>query len=561
MRITNLRGIVLTVSCFVVLSCKEKHPSPSPALISALELKRGQLISCGPSEQQFGSLSFAITGNAASRQDFTLGLKLLHSFEYDEAEKVFARIIDQEPGCMMAYWGVAMSLFHPLWTAPLPAELKKGAAALAIARSLPSPTPRESGYVDAIASFYTDWDKVDHQTRCLRFEQSMKALQLAYPEDKEAEILYALALDAAADPGDKTYQKQKQAGTILNALYASQPDHPGVVHYLIHTYDAPELASQALTAARRYASVAPSSAHALHMPSHIFTRLGLWEEGIQSNLGSVASAQCYAQTAGIKGHWDEELHGLDYLVYGYLQTGDNQKATAQLQYLHNIREVHPANFKVAYAFAAIPSRIVLENKRWSEAAALQAPPANFSWSSFPLQEAMLHFTRAMGMAHTGELKAAQSEIQVMQQLRDTLLSQKDAYKANQVLVQVTTAKAWLHWKAGHKDSALQLMRQAAELEDKTEKHPVTPGEVLPARELLGDLLLELNDPVQALAAYEANLEKRPNRFNGLYGAGLAAQKAGDTSKAGKYYRQLLSVARNGSVNGRPELAAIKKYLN
>lgn len=547
------------VSCLVLLSCKEKSPAPSPALISALDLKRGQLISCGPSEQQFGSLSFAITGNKSSRENFNLGLKLLHSFEYDEAEKVFARIIEQEPGCVMAYWGVAMSNFHPLWTPPLPAELTKGAAALAIARSLPAPSPRETAYVEALSSFYTAYDKIDHRSRCIRFEQSMNALRAAYPDDKEAKILYALSLVAAADPTDKTYQKQLQAGTILNTLYASYPDHPGIVHYLIHTYDAPGLATQALTAARRYASVAPSSAHALHMPSHIFTRLGLWMEGIQSNLHSVSSAQCYAQAAGIKGHWDEELHGLDYLVYGYLQTGDNQRASEQLRYLNSIKEIHPANFKVAYAFAAIPSRIVLENKRWSEAAALQAPKANFSWSGFPWQEAMLHFTRAMGSAHTGDLKAAQLEIEVLQRLRDTLLSQKDAYKANQVLVQVATARAWLHWKMGDKDSALHLMEQAAALEDKTEKHPVTPGEVLPARELLGDLLLELKDPARALVAYEANLKQHPNRFNGLYGAGLAAQQLGDTSKAGQYYRQLLAISRD-SPEGRPELAAAKRYL-
>lgn len=558
MPVTYLRGMLFATSCLVLLSCKEKRPAPSSTLINALALKRGELISCGRADQQFGSLSFAITGSKNSRENFMLGLKLLHSFEYDEAEKVFARIIDQEPGCVMAYWGVAMSNFHPLWTPPLPAELTKGTAALAIAKSLPSPSPRETGYVEALASFYDDWEKTDHHSRCIRFEQSMNALQAAYPDDKEIKIFYALALDAAADPTDKTYQKQLAAGAILNALYASYPDHPGIVHYLIHTYDLPGLATHALTAARRYASVAPSSAHALHMPSHIFTRLGLWTEGIQSNLQSVSSAQCYAEAAGIKGHWDEELHGLDYLVYSYLQTGDNQRAAEQLRYLSGITEVHPANFKVAYAFAAMPARMVLENKRWPEAATLQAPKANFSWSAYPMQEAMLHFTRALGSCHTGDLKTVQSEIRVLQQLHDTLLVQKDAYKANQVLVQATTARAWLHWKEGHKDSALFLMTQAAELEDKTEKHPVTPGELLPARELLGDLLLAVNDPAQALVAYEANLAQRPNRFNGLYGAGLAAQELGDTSKARQYYRQLLAI--NGNNTGRPELEVVRRYL-
>lgn len=525
-------------------------------MISALDLKRGALISCSSANQQFGSLAFNITGTPAVQAAFTLGLKLLHSFEYDEAEKVFAGIIDEQPTCAMAYWGVAMSNFHPLWTPPSAPELTKGSKAIAIAQTLPS-SPKETAYIDAIASYYKDWDKVDHRSRCINFEKAMEKLHTTYPDDQEAASLYALALNAAADPTDKTFKKQRQAGAILQALFPGQPDHPGIVHYLIHTYDAPELATLGLPAARKYAAVAPSSAHALHMPSHIFTRLGLWDECIQSNLASVAAAQCYAQETA-KDHWDEELHGLDYLVYAYLQKGDNEQAKKQVDYLATIKEVEPLNFKVAYAFAAIPARYLLENRQWADAARLQAPTL-LAWEHYPWQKAIIHFTRLMGAVHTNNKIAAQTELQALHRIYDTLVAQKDIYKANQVLVQIKTGEAWIYWQAGNREEALNSMSQAAELEDKTEKHPVTPGEVIPARELLGDLLLQMKQPDKALEAYEANLKKHPNRFNGLFGAGLAASQMGNKEKAGQYYRQLLAVTGAEGSN-RTEVETVKKVL-
>lgn len=558
MKAIFLQRASLILFCLTALSCKEKSTPPSPETISALNLKRGNLITCGPSTQQLGSLAFAISGSSTVKESFNLGLKLLHSFEYDEAEKVFAGIIDEQPACAMAYWGVAMSNFHPLWTPPSVDELKKGSKAIAIAQAIPERTGKEAAYIDAIAAFYTDWDKVDHPNRCLNFEMAMEKLHTTYPDDHEAAALYALALNAAADPADKTYQKQLKAGAILQALFPGQPDHPGIVHYLIHTYDAPELAARALPAARKYAVVAASSAHALHMPSHIFTRLGLWDEDIQSNLASVSSAQCYAQTIG-KEHWDEELHGMDYLMYAYLQKGDNTRAKQQLDYLTAMREVHPVNFKVAYAFAAIPSRFLLENKQWAAAAGLKPPTANLVWDNFPWQKAMIHFTRLMGSVHTGNQTAANTELQALNRIHDTLIAQKDAYKANQVDIQIKTGEAWIYWKTGNKEEALRRMQLAADMEDKTEKHPVTPGEVIPAREFLGDLLLEMNSADKALEAYEADLQKHPNRFNGLYGAGLAAAKIGNTEKAGYYYKQLLAIADTTGSN-RPELAAVRKEL-
>lgn len=490
------------------VSCGSKPSAPSKEIISLVNLKRGEAISCGPLDK-LGSVSFDMSCTGKVKNDFNLAMELLHSFEYDEAEKVFAKIIDTTPECAMAWWGVAMCNFHPLWAPPLPAELQKGARAIDIAKSIKQKTARESAYIDAIGEFYRDRDKKDHMTRCTNFEKAMEKLHAGYPQDKEAAVFYALALDASAGPTDKTYANQKKAGAILQGLYPADSNHPGIVHYIIHTYDYPQLASLALPAARKYAGVAPSSAHALHMPSHIFTRLGLWDECIQSNRVSVDAAKCYAAAAGIQGHWDEELHGLDYLVYAYLQKGQNDSAKALLDYLNTIRTIEPANFKVAYAFAAIPSRYVLENKNWKAAANVQLPPSNLSWKNFPWQEAIIHFTRVMGSVHTGNMDAARQELAKLQQLKDTLDKQKDAYKARQVKVQLTTCQAWMLFATGDAHAALKRMQLAAAIEDSTEKHPVTPGEVIPARELLGDMLLAMNQPGMALDAYGEALKKAP----------------------------------------------------
>lgn len=524
----------LLVACLLPPSCQQQ---PSSVLIKDIHLKKGELISCGPGEQ-LGDVWFPISGSEKMQHDFNLAIKLLHSFEYDEAEKVFARIIDEQPDCAMAWWGVAMSNFHPLWAAPTGDELKKGAQATAIARSIHTKNKKEAGYIEAIGAFYDHHTTIPHRARCVAFENAMEKLYKKYPSDKEAAIFYALALNAAADPADKTYFKQKKAGTLLNTLYPEGPHHPGIVHYIIHTYDYPGLAEQALPAARKYALVAPASAHALHMPSHIFTRLGLWDECILSNQASVRSAQCYAQAAGIKGHWDEELHGLDYLVYGYLQKGDMDSARMQWDYLKTIREIHPANFKVAYAFAAIPARYVLENRLWKEAATLTLDTANFNWQLFPWQESIYHFARLMGAVHTNNKVLAAAELKELKKRYDMLLAKKDDYQAIQVDIQTKTGEAWMALLEGKQDKALIQMREAAELENRTEKHPVTPGEIIPAMELLGDMLAALKKWDEALVAYEADLTTHPNRLNGLYGAAVAAEKSGDVAKARMYYEKI-----------------------
>jgi hypothetical protein len=524
-----------------LLSCNEMPKTVSENEIAEIGLKKGELISCGMDDKKFGTVTFDVSCSDKVKEEFNLAMKLLHSFEYEEAEKLFAKVISMEPGCAMAYWGVAMSNYHPLWTPPTESELKKGSKAIEIAQHIRPGTKREADYINAISIYYKNWNTVDHYTRSVAYEKEMEKIYQRYPDDPEAAIFYALSLDASAKPTDKTYANQKKAGDILAPMYNKYPDHPGIIHYIIHSYDSPELASLALPAARKYASVAPSSAHALHMPSHIFTRLGLWDESISSNMASADAAKCYAEGAGIKGHWDEELHAIDYLMYAYLQKRDDDHARNELNYLQSIKNVEPLNFKVSYAFASVPSRYYLENKKWEEAASLKSHIENFPWKDHPWPEAIIHFTKALGFANLGRINEANSELRRLNELYAVLSEQKDAYKANQVMIQVKAADAWIRLKEGKHADALQLMSSAADMEDKTEKHPVTPAEVLPARELYADMLMEVKQYAKALSEYEADLKKHPNRFNGLKGAALAAERSGDREKADYYSGKLKEI--------------------
>lgn len=558
-----MKKVITTISFYcllILISCQSRQRTVTLAAINLINLKQGEVVLCGPVDKQLGSVGFEISCSENVKKDFNLGLALLHSFEYEEAEKVFAKIIYADPGCAMAYWGVAMCNYHQLWPSPpTPSELEKGLRAITLAQGITYTSPKESAFIDAMAVFYKNWEHKDHHTRNLLFEKEMEKVHLSFPDDIEAAVFYALALDGSADPADKSYINQRKAGDILNALYPTHPDHPGIVHYLIHTYDNPELANLALPAARKYASIAPSSAHAQHMPSHIYTRLGYWDESIASNLNSIASARCYAENAGIKGHWDEELHGMDYLVYAYLQKGDNKRAQDQNDSLQGMLEVFPSNFKVAYSFAAIPARYVLENKMWLEAANLNSYPPHFNWEMFPWQNAILHFARALGNAHLGRLDSAKVEINQLRKMRDSLIAAKDSYKANQVWIQMEISESWWLFNSGKQNEGLSRMKQATEMEEKTEKSPVTPGEVLPARELLGEMLILMNQYPEALAAFEADLKNHPNRFNGLFGAGLAAEKSKQNKKAITYYNQLINIADANST--RPELVHARMFLD
>ncbi|HET9431520.1 MAG TPA: hypothetical protein VFO70_10115, partial [Chitinophagaceae bacterium] len=484
----------------------------------------------------------------------------LHSFEYDESEKIFAKVIDQSPDCAMAYWGVAMCNFHPLWAAPSPSDLEKGAKAIEIARAIKEKTKRESDYIEAIAKFYENPSQTPHRVRVQNFEKAMEKVYTTYQDDLESAVFYALALNASADPTDKTYANQRKALSILIPVYEKQPLHPGLAHYIIHNSDYPAMAELALPAARKYASIAPASAHAQHMPSHIFTRLGLWDESISSNLVSVSASQCYAEKAKLKGHWDEELHGMDYLVYAYLQKGADDEARKQVDYLKSIEEVEPLNFKTAYAFASIPARYVLERKQWQEAAFLEPHPANFPWDQYPWQKAIIHFTRLLGAVNTGEMDKANKELNELNSLYGILQKQKEkSNEASQVSVQVKTAEAWIQFKQGNNDRALELMSQAANMEDGMEKHPVTPGEIIPARELLAEMLLQMKKPELALEAFEMNLKSHAKRFNSLYGAGIAAQMSGDNVKAAGYFKDLLKIGdRKKSSRKELQIAASHK---
>jgi tetratricopeptide (TPR) repeat protein len=551
----------LYLALMVLSSCKEKSKTDYYASINKLDLKRGEVVSCGPKDGEiYGSVSFTASVPDSLKRDFNIAVALLHSFEYDEAEKMFSKIIDSDPGCAMAYWGVAMCNFHPLWFPPSSLELQKGARAVEVARSITEKTKRESEYIEAIGRFYDHSDQLNHKARILNFEKAMQKVHEDYPSDAEAAIFYALALDAGADPSDKSYTNQKEALALLQPIFEKQPLHPGIAHYIIHNCDYPGLAELALPVARKYASIAPASAHAQHMPSHIFTRLGLWDECIQSNLISVSAAKCYGERAKIQGHWDQELHGLDYLVYAYLQKGQDDLATQQLDSVLSINEIYPVNYIAAYAFAAIPARYVLEKKMWKAAANLSPHPANFAWEKFPWQLAIIHFARVIGAINSNQLNKAKVELDTLKMLHNNLGKQPDKTLDAQVAVQIKASQAWIEFKQGNNEKALDLMEATADMEDAMAKHPVTPGEIVPARELLGQMLLQMNKTDLALDAFETDLKTRPNRFNALYDAGVASEKAGDKKKAGFYFRKLLETCDTKSCK-RIEVQKAKSFLS
>jgi hypothetical protein len=512
----------------------------------------------GPSEK-LGQVHFPISCSAAAQQQFDRAVALLHSFWYEEAVKAFAEVTQTDPHCAMGYWGISMSLWYPLWYPPSQAALQQGSAAVEQAKAANAPTEREQSYIAAIDAFYRDADKLDHRTRTIAYEKAMAQVHLQYPDDREAAVFYALALDTTAVPTDKTYANQLKAAALLEQVFAEQPNHPGVAHYLIHSYDYPPLANRALTAARSYAKIAPSAPHALHMPSHIFTRLGLWQESIQSNAASAAASKEYARKVGAVGAWPEQLHSMDYLAYAYLQGAQDLEAKRVLDELMEIQKAEPESFPAGYAFAAIPARYALERRRWADAAALTLHPSSFPWSRFRWVEGITVFTRALGAARSGDVAKAGKEIDTLQSLHSTLIEAKQSYWADQVEIQRRAATAWVAHVKGKHDEALTLMRSAADLESSSEKHPVTPGPIVPARELLGELLLELNQPAQALTEFEASLRMDLNRLNGLYGAARAAELSGDRAKARTYYANLVALCEQADTE-RPELVTAKAFL-
>ena len=502
--------------------------------------------------EKLGRVNFATSCSKPAQQKFNRAVALLHSFWYDEAEKGFADVAKTDPKCGMGHWGVAMTWYHPVWQPPTKTELQNGIAAAEKASMVSARTQREKDYIAAIATFYKDSDKLDHRTRAIAYEKAMEQLHVRYPQDREAGIFYSLALLGTALPTDKTYANQKKAAGILNKVLAAEPNHPGVAHYIIHSFDYPALADLALAAARSYSKIAPDSPHALHMPSHIFIRLGLWPESIESNLASAAAGRKHASAK-------DEIHAIDYLAYAYLQTAQDGKAKELNDAVYAMNKIDAQIFQVAYALAAIPARYTLERRQWAEAAALKVPVEGFPWNKFAYAEANVYFARSLGASRSGDTAAARADVERLTAMQKSLAEAKEVYWATQVEIQRLAASAWLVHAEGKRDEALKLMRAAADLEDTTEKHPVTPGAVVPARELLGELLLELREPQQALKEFEASLRLLPNRFNGLYGAAKAAESAGDRTKAASFYAKLTAVGERGDRN-RPELQAAKKFL-
>lgn len=516
------------------------------------------------SSEKLGRVNFTVSCTPEAQKRFNRAVAWLHSFEYEEAEKAFAEVTAADPRCGMGHWGVAMSNYHPLWAPPTAAELRKGALAVEQAKSAGARTQRERDYIAAVELFYKDFDKLDHRARSNAYREAMGQLHLRYPSDREAGVFYALTLIAkGVVTGDKTYASEKEAARILNRVLAREPEHPGVTHYVIHGYDYPALAHLALPAARGYAKIAPASAHARHMPSHIFTRLGLWQESIQSNLDAKRAAEAFAVRNKMPGVWDEQLHAMDYLAYAYLQGAQDKQALGVLEELNRIRRVDPQTFKVAYAATAIAARYALERRRWDEAARLSLPQGvlgDFPWGNFRWAEAHINFARAIGAARSGDAASARREVEKLTTLRQELTEIRGGYDwAKQVDIAGQVAAGWLAHAEGRREESLRLMRAAAELDDATEKHPVTPGALLPAREQLGELLLELKEPAAALREFEASLLNTPARFNGLHGAARAAARAGDVKRAEGFYKQLVALCSHADAE-RPELAEAKSFL-
>ena len=479
----------------------------------------GPIRAQGKTAERLGTVRFATSCAPAVQPQFDRAVALLHSFHLDAAVGAFTDVAAADPTCGMAYWGVAMSwLGNPLAAPPSARGLKEGGAAVDRAKAAGARTDREREYIAAIETIYKDADRVDHRTRALAYEKAMEQLAARYPADREAAVFYALALNITLDPNDKTYANQLKAAGILEKVFAAQPDHPGVAHYLIHSYDFPPIAAKGLPAAKRYASIAPAAPHALHMPSHIFTRVGSWQESIETNRASAkAAADALAASGpqtGLRSY--EGLHAYDYMMYGYMQLGRDREARALVEEVAATRKLNIDHFAGAFALAAIPARFALERGQWAEAAALSPTPADLAWNRFPQAESIVWFARGLGAARSGNAARAREDLARIEVLRDTMIPAKSPYWAHQSEVQRLAVAGWIARAEGRNEEALSLMRASAAAEETSEKHPVTPGPIKPARELLGDMLIELGQPAEALKEFEASHRVEPNRFQGLY---------------------------------------------
>src|SRR5947207_268318 len=521
-----------------------------------------------------GKVEFPVSCAPAVQSEFARGVALLHSFFYEEARRVFTSVAERDPKCAMAQWGIAMTWWHPIWTPPTPDEMRAGKAAIEKAMSLNAGSDRERGFITALNTYYNTADNssaapvgqschgpVGPRDRVIAYGKAMRQLRDKHPDDFEVQTFYAFGVLSTgyATPNDTSLSKQLEAAGILERLWKQNANHPGVVHYLIHSYDYPQFAQRGLTAAQTYDSIAPWVPHALHMPSHIFTRLGMWDESIAANGASAEASRAYATMRHRDATEAEELHALDYMVYSYLQEARDTEAKKIVDLAAKVRKTNPElEFSAAYALAAIPTRYAFERNDWASAATLTVPNLPH-WSSFPFMEALIEYGHALGRAHTGDLDGARKAIARMQQLRDATKDPKFDYFKRHLDLQMQAASAWVAAAEGKKNEAIETLRRAADAEDILGKHPVSPGAFVPIREQLGTLLLEVGQAKHAQQEFEAALKIYPGRFRGLYGAARAAEQNGDKESASRYYAKLAAQTTKAA-SSRDELNHVREFL-
>lgn len=508
-----------------------------------------------------GAVRFETSCTSASQPAFDRAVATLHSFEFDEARDMFKAIGSEDPTCAMAEWGVAMTYYHPLWAPPTAEELTEGSAAVARARDLDA-DEREGLYIEAIGALFDGADTAPHRDRAIRYEEGMARIHTDYPEDTEAEIFYALALLSNADPTDKAYSVQERTGAMLEPLFVAMPNHPGVAHYIIHSYDYPDLADRAVRAADRYLDIATSLPHALHMSGHIYTQLGMWDESIGANIRSADAARERATLFGLGEGTQGELHALDYLVYAHLQQGEDDKAKTIVDHVDSIEELNLENGVVVFNAGAVAVRYAVERHDWQAAAALQ-PLEGVEAASGNDQSmnavALRYWARAVGSARIGQIEQAQHDLAEVERLANHMAGQERIWGRNTAEVFRLQATAWLALATGEPDRAEELMRLAVQLEDQTDKSSISPGRVLPAHEQMGDLLFEIDRPKEALAEYEESMKYAPRRFNTYVGAARAAKAAGQAIVAREYYQRLLELVSDASM--RAEVAEARNEVS
>jgi tetratricopeptide (TPR) repeat protein len=505
-------------------------------------------------DDHLGTVHFPISCTAVQGK-FDRAVALLHNFFYPETVKAFQAIIKEDPDCAIAYWGLAMSEPpNPLVPPFPPANLKAGWEAIQQGKTAKTQTPREAEYLAAIEVFYTDYDKTDHKIRAERYEQAMQRLHEHYPEDPEATIFYALALNGAVDFDDKNYTKQLKAATILNEEAKKQPNHPGIAHYLIHSYDFAPLAAMCVSTAQLYDKIAPNAFHALHMPSHIYSMLGMWDDSIHSNLAAKASADDYEAKNSPDTTHPGVPHMSDFLVYAYLQTAKDGGAKQLVDSLPKLKKFRFASLGIDTALAAIPARFALERGRWDEAA--QLPVRD---SQFPAAQSITYFARALGAARSGSSAATRAEIAHLDEIESKLAAAKDDYWAGQTRIQKQAVGAWVMFAEGQREEAIAAMRKAADLDDASEKNVAMENKVVPIRALLGELYLAAGMDREALVEFEASDKVMPNRFRTIAAAAAATRAAGSIEAAKRYYRALTVLVANGGAD-RPEVAEARAFL-